>query len=83
MNLKALEPKGQEHCSTLALVILVLLQCYNGHLVHLKVKQKSYDDVWRKFRKVHEEHVECLEVLNYMEELERVRTSYQSKWRGN
>lgn len=31
------------------------------------------------FLNFHEEYVECLEVLNYMEELERARKSYQEQ----
>jgi len=41
----------------------------------LKSKQRSFDEVWRKFMGTHEEYVECLEVLHYKEELERARRS--------
>ena len=50
-----------------------------GTLEDLKAKQTSYDEVWRNFVKFHEEYVECLQVLGYMEELERARMSYQEQ----
>ena len=50
-----------------------------GTLEELKSKQKAYDEVWRKFVGTHEEYVECLEVLEYEEELKQARISYQQQ----
>ena len=51
-----------------------------GTLEDLKSKQKSYDEVWRKFKATHEEYIECLELLYYEEELpERARVSYEEQ----
>ena len=40
-----------------------------GPCEELKSKQRSQDDVWRKFVSTHVEYVKCLEVLDYKEEL--------------
>ena len=50
-----------------------------GTLEELKSKQKAYDEVWRKFVGTHEEYVECLEVLEYEEELKQARISFQQQ----
>ena len=50
-----------------------------GTLEDLKSKRKSYDEVWRNFVSTHEEYIECLELLCYEEELEKVRVSYNEQ----
>lgn len=50
-----------------------------GDLEDLKIKQRSDDEVWRKFVNTHEEYVECLEVIDYSEELEKARQSYEEQ----
>ena len=50
-----------------------------GTSEELKSKQKAYDEVWRKFVGTHEEYVECLELLEYEEELNQAHISYQQQ----
>jgi len=50
-----------------------------GTLEDLKFKQKSYDEIWRKFVSTHEQYIECLELLCYEEELEKAGISYEEQ----
>ena len=55
------------------------LMSAGGTSEELKSKQKAYDEVWRKFVGTHEEYVECLELLEYEEELNQAHISYQQQ----
>lgn len=59
--------------------VIQQLMDQEGGLEDLKLKQKAYDDVWRKFVNTHEEYVECLELIDYAEELEKARVSYKEQ----
>ena len=55
------------------------LMSTGGTSEELKSKQKAYDEVWWKFLGTHEEYVECLELLEYEEELNQAHISYQQQ----
>ena len=55
------------------------LMSAGGTSEELKSKQKAYDEVWWKFVGTHEEYVECLELLEYEEELNQAHISYQQQ----
>ena len=46
----------------------------------LKSQRKSYDEAWRRLAAgIHEQYIECLELLCNEEELERARISYEEQ----
>ena len=51
----------------------------SGTLEDLRSKRKTYDEVCRKFVRVHEEYIECLELLCCEEELEKACISYEER----